>query len=391
MDTKTIFAERVKELQGSAIREMFKLMQDPQIISLAGGNPAVESFPNKELAEIAAELLRDKPELSLQYGVTEGYAPLREMVKERMRKVRSMKDFDETIITSGAQQGIDIAMKVLLNSGDGIAVEEPSFIGTLNSARSYGAKLFGVPMQSDGMNLDALENLLKTENIKVIYTIATFQNPTGITMSNEKRRQLVCLAKKYNVFILEDNPYGELRFEGEPTDTIKSMDDEGRVLYAGSFSKILSSGLRLGWMTAHKDIMEKIVIVKQVNDVHTAILNQMMAAEYMKRYSIDEHIEKIRELYGRKCKIMLEAMDKYFPDYCEYTRPEGGMFLYCTLPENIDTAELAKKAVAEKVAFVPGYTFMVDMKKPTSAFRLNYSMVAEDKIVPAIKTLAGIL
>lgn len=391
LDTKNIFAKRVGDLEGSAIREIFKLLGQSDIISLAGGSPAVESFPNQELAQIARDLIADKPEIALQYGVTEGYTPLREQIKERMRKVNSVQDYDETIVTSGAQQAIDLVMRVLVEDGEGIVVEQPSFIGTLNSARSYNARLFGVPVLEDGLDLEALEHLLKTENIKLIYTIATFQNPTGITMTNEKRRQLVALANRYNVFILEDNPYGELRFRGEPTDTIKSMDTEGRVIYCGSFSKILSAGLRIGWMTAHRDIVEKVVVVKQVNDVHTAILNQMMASEYMKQYSIDEHIQKIRKLYGRKCALMLEAMDKYFPKSCTYTRPEGGLFLFCTMQEGADSVEVMKRATANKVAFVPGHTFMIDIKKHTNTFRLNYSLVPEDKIEIAIKALAGVL
>lgn len=391
MDTKNIFAERVSDMQASAIREIFKLLGQSDIISLAGGSPAPESFPNIELAEIAKELLTEKPEICLQYGVTEGYTPLRDIVKGRMQSVNSTKEFDDTIIVSGGQQGIDLAIRVLVNDGEGIVFEQPSFIGTLNAARSFNAKLFGVPVLDDGMDLDALEEILKTENVKLIYTIPTFQNPTGITMSNEKRRRLIQLATTYNAFIIEDNPYGELRFKGEFTDTIKSLDTEGRVIYVGSFSKIMSAGLRLGWVTAHKDIIEKMVVVKQINDVHTPVLNQMMAAEYMTRYSIDDHIAKIRELYGRKCAKMLAAMDKYFPAYCKYTRPEGGLFLLCTMPEGTNTKELMKKATANKVAFVPGHTFMIDINTPTNTFRLNYSLVPEDKIETAIKLLAEVL
>ncbi len=391
MNTQNMIADRVADMQGSAIRAIFKILGNSNIISLAGGSPAVESFPNKELAEIAKELIEKNPEISLQYGTTEGYTPLREMIKERMHKVNSHKDFDDTIITTGGQQAIDLALRVLINEGDGIVVEQPSFIGTLNSARTFEPKMFGVPVQEDGMDLDALEEILKKEKIKLIYTIATFQNPTGTTMSNAKRKRLIELAEKYDVMILEDNPYGELRFAGEPTDTIKSMDKEGRVIYAGSFSKILSAGMRVGWVTAHKDFIEKMVVVKQVNDVHTPILTQMMAAEYMKRYSIDEHIAKIRELYGRKCKKMLEAMDKYFPKTCTYTRPEGGLFLLCTLPEGTDTKALLEKASENGVAFVPGYTFMLDMDKPSNVLRLNYSLVPEDKIETAIKLLAEVM
>ncbi len=391
MDMKEMFANRVADMQGSSIREMFKLMANPDIISLAGGSPAVESFPNKELAEIAKELLEEKPGIALQYGITEGYEPLRNIVKERMSKIDSNKEYDETIMVTGAQQGIDLALRVLLEEGDGVIVEEPSFIGTLNAMRSFNAKLFGAPVSDDGMDTAAVENILKTEKIKLIYTIPTFQNPTGITMSEEKRIKLVELANKYNVLIIEDNPYGELRFKGKHNRTIKSYDTEGRVIYSGSFSKILSPGMRIGWITAHKELVDKMSVVKQINDVHTPVLTQMMAAEYMTRYSIDDHIKKICELYGRKCEKMLAAMDKYFPDYCTYTRPEGGLFLMCTLPEGTDAAEILEKAKKNNVIFVAGNTLMTDMNKKCNMFRLNYSLIPEDKIETAIKRIAEIL
>lgn len=390
MDMQNMFADRIKDIKASAIREIFKLIGQSDIISLAGGNPAPETFPSKELAEISKEILISKPDVALQYGVTDGYAPLKNLVHERMEKLGVAGKDDVTVITTGATQAIDLAMRVLINDGDGIAVEEPSFIGTLNAARTYRAKLYGVPAEKDGMDMEKLETLLKTGKIKMIYTIATFQNPTGITMSLEKRKKMLELASKYNVFILEDNPYGDLRFSGEDVPTIKSLDTEGRVIYDGTFSKILSAGLRIGWVTANKQITERIVVAKQSNDLHTPLLNQMMAAEYMTKYSLDEHILKIRELYGRKCKKMLAAMDEYFPKTCTYTRPEGGLFLFCTMKEG-DSKDVLKRAIDNKVAFVPGNTFMVDMDKPTSTFRLNYSMVAEDKIEPAIKSLAAVL
>lgn len=390
MDMQNMFADRIKNIQASAIREIFKLIGQSDIISLAGGNPAPETFPSKELAEISKEILVNQPDVALQYGVTDGYAPLKNIVHERMKNLGVAGEDDVTVITTGATQAIDLTMRVLVNDGDGIVVEEPSFIGTLNSARTYRAELYGVPTEKDGMDMEKLEEILKTGKIKLIYTIATFQNPTGITMSLEKRKKLLELASKYNVFILEDNPYGDLRFSGEDVPTIKSLDTEGRVIYDGTFSKILSAGLRIGWVTANKQIAERIVVAKQSNDLHTPLLNQMMAAEYMTKYSIDEHILKIRELYGRKCKKMLAAMDEYFPKTCTYTRPDGGLFLFCTMQEG-DSKEILKRAIENKVAFVPGNTFMVDMDKPTSTFRLNYSMVAEDKIEPAIKALAAVL
>ena len=391
MDNNNIFASRVMGLQASAIREIFKLTGAKDIISLAGGNPAVESFPNKEFAAIAQEMLETNPVGTLQYGTTEGYGPLRVMVSDKMRKAGNLKDWDECIITTGGQQAIDLALKVLIEDGDGVIVEEPSFIGTLNSARSFNGQLHGVPVLDDGMDLDAAEEILKTKSIKMIYTIPTFQNPSGITMSLEKRKRLIELAEKYNVFILEDNPYGELRFEGEEIPTIKSMDTQGRVLYVGSFSKTLSSGLRVGYICARADIVEKIVVVKQVNDVHTPCLNQILVAEYMKRYNMDEHVEKIRQLYKKRCGVMLSAMDSEFPDYCKYTRPQGGLFILCTLPDGIDTKKMLPVAVENKVAFVPGYAFMVDIEKPRSIFRLNYSGAEGDMLAEGVSRLAKVI
>lgn len=393
INAEKYFANRVKTLEGSAIRAIFKLLEQGDVISLAGGSPAPESFPAQELAEISKEILTQKPHIALQYSVTEGYTPLRELLKKRMaEKFNSFKsETDDLIVTCGAQQGIDLAMKVLINEGDIIAVEEPSFIGTLNSARSYGAVLKGVPVDEDGMNMEKLEQLLKSEKVKLIYTISTFQNPSGITMSLEKRKKLIELAEKYDVLILEDNPYGELRFRGDAVPTIKSFDKDGRVLYAGTFSKILSAGMRLGWICADKNLLARIIVVKQVNDVHTPVLTQMMAYEYMSRYSIDDHIAKISKLYERKCNAMLEAMDKYLAEKCTYTRPEGGIFLQCTMPEGTDTKALLEKATKNGVAFVPGNSFMVDMSKPANTFRLNYSLVPEDKIETAIRLLAEVM
>lgn len=386
------FANRVQGLEASAIREIFKLLKQPDMISFAGGIPAPEMFPNEELAEIAKDILMNNGKVALQYGITEGYDALIEVLNQRMAAFNIGKPEDKLVIVSGGQQGIELAAKVFLNEGDGVVVEKPSFIGALNSFKSYNAELFSVNVENDGMNMDELENLLKVNNnIRLVYTIPTFQNPSGITMSLEKRQKLLQLADKYNFFIIEDNPYGELRFKGEDVASIKTMDDNYRVIYVGSFSKILSPGIRVGWVIAHNEIIEKIVVVKQVNDVHTNVLSQMMAVEYMNKYSIDVHIEKIRELYGRRCGFMLDCMDKYFPSFVDYTRPEGGLFIWCTLPEGYDTIEVMKESVKHKVAFVPGYTFMVDMKSKSPCFRLNYSTMAEENIEKGIKILGEVL
>ncbi len=386
-----MFANRVESLRGSAIREMFKLLANPEIISFAGGAPAPELFPGKELGEIMNRLLCDNAAVALQYGVTEGYTPFREYVEARMQKIGNIHPHDRVLVTTGGQQALDLTFKSLINEGDTVIVESPSFIGGLNSLRSYNAKLIGIEMQSDGLDTDALEALLQKEKVKLVYTIATFQNPTGITMSREKRAKLLELASKYDFYILEDNPYGELRFTGEDVCTIKSMDTEGRVIYAGSFSKTLSAGLRLGWAVAREDIMGKMVVCKQVSDVHTPVLTQMAAYTFFKNFDFDAHIEKSKKLYGERAGVMLDAMRTYFPKNCTFTTPEGGIFLWCTLPEGTDTDALLKTAVEEKVAFVPGSTSMVNPEDGKRYMRLNYSLTSPEKIREGIKRLGTVI
>ncbi len=385
-------SNRMSTLRGSAIREIFKYAADPEVISLAGGNPAPELFPNEALAEIANEMLTQKPVLSLQYGVTEGYTPLREKIKERLKATESIgRNTDDVLVLSGGQQGLDLSTKLLVNEGDVVIVEEPSFIGALNAFRSYGASLKGVPMDDDGMNIEALERVIaENDNVKMIYTIPTFQNPMGTTMSLEKRKELYEIAKKHNIIIVEDNPYGELTFDGKKTPTIKSMDEEGIVIYCGSFSKILAPGLRIGFMCADKKIIAKATIAKQVTDVHTPMITQLMAYEFLCRHDIDELILKMRANYAHKCQTMLDAMEKYFPKDIYYTHPGGGLFIWCDLGNGIDTLALSKKAIEKKVVFVPGNTFMIDMDKPCSALRLNYSTMTDEKIIEGIKRLGEI-
>lgn len=385
-------SNRMSGLQGSAIREIFKYAADKEVISLAGGNPAPELFPNEELSKIAEEMLAKNPVLSLQYGITEGYTPLREAVKERLQKKENIgSENDDVIIVSGGQQGIELTTKVLINEGDTIIVEEPSFIGATNAFRSYGANLAGVPMDQDGMNMEALEKVIKeNKNVKLIYTIPTFQNPMGVTMSLEKRKKLYEIALKYNVLILEDNPYGELTFDGTKLPTIKSMDTEGIVIYSGSFSKILAPGLRLGFLSANKQILAKVVIAKQVSDVHTAMLPQLLAYEFITRFDLDELITKMRSLYAHKCKVMLDAIKQYFPQGVTCTKPNGGLFIWCDLGHDIDTLALSKKAIEKKVVYVPGNTFMVDMSQKCTALRLNYSTMSDEKIVEGIRRLGEV-
>lgn len=388
-----IFSDRMKDMQGSAIREIFKAAADPQTISLAGGNPAPETFPSEELALIAKELLEKEPVLSLQYGVTEGYPKLREAVRARLAEKEGIgSENDDLIIVSGGQQGIELTVKCLLNEGDTIIVEEPSFIGALNAFRSYNAHLAGVPMESDGMDMNALRRVIaENENVKVIYTIPTNQNPTGITMSVEKRRELYSIAKENGIVIIEDNPYGELVFDGKKLPTIKSMDDGSTVVYCGSFSKVLAPGLRIGFCMGPKEIIAKDIIAKQITDVHTPMLTQLLAYEYMTRCDMDANIEKSCALYAHKCSFMIECIEKYFPASVTHTTPNGGLFIWCDMGPGYDAMEVSRICAKEKVVFVPGSTFMVDMDKPCSAFRLNFSTMSDEKIETGIRILGETL
>lgn len=387
------FASRMSGVKGSAIREMFKLMAQPDIISFAGGNPSPETFPAKELEEISKRVLSENPVKCLQYGVTEGYAPLIAKVSERLKKQNTLKDTDSVIITTGGQQAIDLGAKAILDAGDGVACETPSFIGALNCFRTYEAKLYGISLEDDGINTDELEKTLKeNKNIKILYVIPTFQNPSGITMSLEKRKKVLEICKAHNVVIIEDNPYGELRFEGEDVPTIKALDEDGdTVLYCGSFSKVLSPGLRIGFAVANKKLIEKMVILKQVNDVHTNIFTQVVADEWLSTCDFEAHLDLCREVYKKKCNLMLKTMDETFPDFVTYTRPQGGLFILATIHKDVDLNELFKKSIEKKVAFVMGNSFMTDIDAKTNCFRLNYSTMDDESIVKGIKILAEVL
>lgn len=387
------FSNRVQSLKPSAIREIFKSLTNPNVISFAAGNPSPLSFPVEKLKVLADKIFEESAASSLQYGITEGYTPLREQVAERLKsKFNTGRGFDETIIVSGGQQGIDLTCKVLCNEGDTVVCENPSFIGALNAFRSYGVNLKGLDVGDDGIDPEELETLLKTDKkVKLIYLIPTFQNPAGITMSLEKRKAVLAVAKKYNVPILEDNPYGELRFAGTDIPTIKSMDDEGIVIYCGSFSKILSAGMRVGFLCGHKDLIQKIVVVKQTNDVHTNLFFQMLCSRFISEYGLDDHIAGIKKLYRDNCMTMLSEMDAKFPENVKYTRPEGGLFLWVTMPDSVDMNEFIKKTVAAEVAVVPGATFLPDTGMVSHSFRMNYSMPTKDQIIKGVGILADVM
>ncbi|MGN1304550.1 MAG: PLP-dependent aminotransferase family protein [Oscillospiraceae bacterium] len=385
-----IFSDKVSSLQPSVIREILKFTSDPEVISLAAGNPAPEAFPVKEIAGITAKLLADNPINALQYSVTEGYTPLRERLKERMKKADCFNEAqDELIITSGAQQANELACKVLLNEGDTLFCEAPSFIGSLNAFKSYNVDLVGIPMEEDGMKLEALEDALKTaQKPKLIYIIPNFQNPTGLCTSLEKRKAVYELAKKYGVMILEDNPYGDIRFAGENIPSIKTMDKDGIVIYSRTFSKTLAPGLRVGYVSAPKPVIQKMVVCKQVSDVHTNIMAQMICDEYLKNYDMDAHLEEIRAVYRHKCGLMLGEIDRNFSKKITVTRPEGGLFIWATLPEGSDMMGFCNTAVQKyKVAVVPGTAFLIHESEKTSSFRLNFSTPTDEQLVKGCEIL----
>lgn len=384
------FSDRVQTLKPSAIREIFKYAADPSVISLSAGNPAPEAFPIKEIEEISTRILLERPIDALQYSITEGYLPLRKRLTAYMNEHHHVgREFDDILITSGAQQVMDLFTKSLCNSDDTVICEAPSFIGSLNTFRSYKGHLRGVPMEKDGMNIAELEKALQEEkNVKFIYTIPNFQNPTGITTSLEKRHAIYDLAKKYGVMILEDNPYGDIRFSGTHVPAIKSFDEEGIVMYAGTFSKVISPGIRVGYAIGPKQVLQKMIVCKQGEDVHTNIWSQMICDEFMKNYDYDAHLERLRSLYRQKAELAMNAMDRELvPHKITYDKIEGGLFLWCTLPQGVDMTDFCKQAVLRKVCVVPGNAFLTDETQPCQSFRINYSTPTDEQLVKGIELL----
>ncbi len=383
------FSKKVSSLAPSVIREILKYSSQPGMISFAAGNPAPEAFPVEDVKKITADIMTNHPIDALQYSITEGYEPLKSTMTEYMkRKYNVGRDFDGIIITAGAQQVMSFATQSLCNEGDTIICEAPTFIGSLNAFRSFGAHIVGIDMQPDGMDMDKLEQALKTEkNVRFIYTIPNFQNPSGITMSFEKRKKMYELAKKYGVMILEDNPYGEIRFEGENVPCIKSLDEDGIVIYAGSFSKVLSPGLRVGYAIAPKTVLAKMTCCKQTSDVHTAIFSQMIANEFVTKYDFEGHLEKIRAIYRHKAHLMMDLMDKYFDNKITYQPVQGGLFLWCKLPDEVDMFDFCQTAVKNNVALVPGNAFLVDENETCHYFRTNYSTPTDEQLQKGMEIL----
>lgn len=385
------FSKRISGLQPSAIREILKATQDPSIIPFAAGNPDAAAFPVEEVKKLSAEIFENEPVTALQYGVTEGYTPLRNRLTAFIKERYNIgKDFDNLIVTSGAQQVMDLATKALCDLGDTVICECPSFIGSLNCFRSYGCDLAGVPVEADGMNIEKLEEAIKNaHNPRFIYTIPNFQNPSGVTMSLEKRKAVYELAKKYGLLILEDNPYGDLRVSGEDVPSIKSFDEDGIVIYAGSFSKLLAPGIRVGYICAPAPIIAKMTVGKQASDVHTPVFSQMLVDKWMESYDVDAHVEKIRGIYREKLNLMCDLIDSELGDFVKYVRPEGGLFVWCDLPESVDMLEFVQECIANKVAVVPGTAFMVGDEQ-TNCFRMNFSTPSNEKIVEGMKILGKV-
>lgn len=388
-----LFSDKIANLKPSAVREILKSTADPEVISFAAGNPAPEAFPMEAIKKISMEIFDENPVLALQYGVTEGYAPLVETLTELMQnRLHFGTEKDSLFVTSGATQVMELVTKVLCNEGDVIVCENPSFIGSLNCFRSYGARLEGVPVEADGIDISALENVLKKEGSKAkfLYTIPNFQNPSGVTMSLEKRKALYDLACKYNIILLEDNPYGDLRAYGEELPAIKTFDEEGRVIYAGTFSKVISPGIRVGYVMGPAPILSKMVVGKQTEDVHTAMWNQILVYKWLKEYSLEEHVSRMHEIYRRKLDLMCKLIDSELGDVVEYVKPDGGMFVWCKLKDGIDMLSFCKKAVEKKVAVVPGTAFLPKEEDTTNCFRLNFSTPSDDDIVEGMKRLGEV-
>jgi len=389
-----VFSHRISQLKPSAIREIFKYAADPAVIPLAAGTPAAEALPVELIRRLTDQVLVETPDAALLYSQSEGHPPFRAALRDMLRERLDVgRDSDEVLVTSGAQQCMDLCCKVLCNAGDTVICEDPSFIGSLNTFRSYRANLVGVPMEEDGIDLGALAAALKANpNTRFLYLIPNYQNPTGITMSLAKRVACYGLAKKYGVLILEDNPYGDLRFAGEALPAIKSMDEDGIVIYAGTFSKILSSGIRVGYLMAPQGVMGKLVVAKQCTDVHTSMLCQLLCQRFITQTDLSAHLENLRGIYKRKCDIMLDAMDETFPRSVSYTRPQGGLFVWATLPGGMDSAEFATRCVKEKkVSLVPGTAFSVREGEPSSSFRLNFSTPTDDNVRTGTRKVGELL
>jgi len=391
-DLEHIFSDSTKNMKRSAIREILKFLQKPEIISFGGGLPAPESFPVKELKQIFNELMDEEGPEALQYGATEGVRELRKILMERYQKEGLNIGIDNLAVTTSSQQALYILGKIFLDKGDKVVCGLPSYLGGISAFRTFGADMHGIRTDEKGMRSDHLEEKLKEfrnqgTKPKFIYVIPDFQNPTGITMPESRRKEIINLAREYDVLIVEDNPYREIRFEGEPQRTIFELDNSWQVITLGSLSKTFSPGLRLGWAIGDKNIIDQMVIAKQSLDLCTPTLTQKLAARYIKEGYFDEHLKKITRQYKRKRDNMIEAFRKYMPEGVTWNEPHGGLFLFLYLPEYMDSQKLFYTAITKEVAFVMGDVFHCD-GSGKNTLRINFSYVDEERATEGIKRLA---
>ena len=391
------FSDIAKALKASEIRELLKLTQQPEIISFAGGLPNPESFPVGDIKEIVSALLQTEGARILQYGSTEGVNEFRDTLAKMMDERYNVKGIkrENILITAGSQQALYLLAKIFVNPGDKVVIEAPTYIGILTAFQSYRPDYVAVEMDDEGMNTEILEDELRKmksdgKKPKLIYVIPTFQNPAGVTMSLERRKHLLELAEEYDILVVEDDPYGELRYSGEPLPTLKSLDNNSHVIYLGTFSKILAPGFRLAWMIAHEDIIKKAVLAKQGIDLCTNTFGQYIANEYILKGYLDRHIPEIKALYKRKRDLMLRMMDEYFPNEVKWTKPDGGMFLWVTLPDNMDAEKMFKKAIENRVAYVIGSAFYPH-RDHKNTFRLNFTYSSDEQIEEGIKRLGKVI
>jgi 2-aminoadipate transaminase len=383
MDWERVFSRLGKDLQPSALTELMDF-DSKDAIPFAGGLPHPASFPVEQVKEVMNDIFTNEPVPALQYGGTQGYAKLIDFLKERSEADGIQAKANNFLITSGSQQALDLLARIFIDPGDEVIVESPTYLGALGPFSNQKAVYTEAPMDEKGIIPDALEQILKEKrdagkSIKFIYLIPTFQNPTGVTLEAERRRRVVDLAKQYDVLVIEDDPYGELRYEGERIPSLKSFDTDGHVIYLSTFSKIFSPGARMGWVIAHNSIIEKLIYLKESVDLHSSTLVQSLVYEYCRRGYLDKHIKEIIPLYAVRRNAMLDAMDEYFPDDVTWTRPDGGFFVWVTLPKFMDARKMFPKAVEYKVTYVPGYAFFPD-GRGHNTMRLSFSATNEDQI-----------
>jgi len=385
-DWDQALAKRTEGMTSSIIRETLKLMSTPGLISLGGGMPAPELFPIREFQEACRYILEHEGRQALQYSVTEGYPPLKQYLVDKMRKYGVPAEEENVLIVNGSQQALDLIGKVFLNPGDTVLTDGPTYLGAIQAWKAYEARFVTVPLDDEGTRVDLVEDILKHEPVKFIYCLPNFHNPAGVTLSLERRHKLVDLAARYGVFIVEDDPYGELRFEGEDITPIVVMHKENTV-YLSTFSKTLAPGIRLGWIVAPAKVIGRLVQAKQGTDLHTSIFVQMIANDICQRGFLRQHVKRIRDTYRERCAVMLSAMEEYFPPEVHWTRPQGGLFLWVIFPDGVNSMDLLKAALEEKVAFIPGTAFYPDGANGQNALRLTFSTASPEMIEEGIKRL----